>query len=83
MPVSETLNFLKKHGPQLDYEVAREMGVPLAKARERLVALVDSGEAIACTVTRFDNGKRIEALQCRVAGYLPPAAPGRRAKPKT
>ena len=30
---------------------------------------------------RFENGKRIDALQCRVSGYVPPAGPGRKAKP--
>jgi hypothetical protein len=81
--VSETLQFLKKHGQRLDFEVAKEMGVSLSTVRERVAALIDSGQAIVCTVTRFDNGKRIDAWQCRVAGYTPPAAPGRKAKPKT
>ena len=81
-PVSETLQFLKKYGQRLDLEVAKEMGVPLATARERLLALIDTGQAIACNVTRFENGKRIDAWQCRVAGFVPPAAPGRKAKPK-
>ena len=82
-PVSETLQYLKKHGQRLDFEVAKEMGVPLSTVRERIVALIDAGQAIVCTVTRFDNGKRIDAWQCRVAGFVPPAAPGRKAKPKT
>ena len=82
MPVTETLQYLKKHGQRLDFEVAKEMGLPLATVRASLVALIDSGQAIECSVTRFDNGKRIDAWQCRVAGFVPPAAPGRKAKPK-
>jgi len=81
--VSETLQFLKKYGQRLDVEVAREMGVPLSTVRERMVALIDTGQAIKCNVTRFENGKRIDAWQCRVAGYIPPGAPGRKSKPKT
>jgi predicted ArsR family transcriptional regulator len=80
--VMETLQYLKKHGQRLDVEVAKEMGVPLSTVRAHFVALVDSGQAIACNVTRFEKGRRIDAWQCRVAGYLPPAAPGRKSKPK-
>jgi len=81
--VIEILQYLKKHGQRFDFEVAEEMGVSLSSARASLVALIDTGQAIVCTVTRFDNGKRIDAWQCRVAGFVPPAAPGRKAKPKT
>jgi len=83
MPVTETLQYLKKHGQRLDFEVAKEMGVPLSAVRESLVALIDSGQAIVCSVTRFDNGKRIDAWQCRVSGYIPPLSPGRKPKPTT
>jgi hypothetical protein len=37
---------------------------------------------ITCQLTRFEKGKRIEAWQCRVSGYVPPLAPGRKAAPK-
>jgi len=29
-------------------------------------------------VTRFNNGEKIEAVLCRVAGYIPPKSPGRK-----
>ena len=78
----ETLQCLKKYGQRLDLEIAREMGVPLATVRRRLVGLAAAKAVIMCNLTRFENGKRIDAWQCRVSGYTPPAAPGRKAKPK-
>ncbi len=79
----ETLQCLKKYGQRLDVEIAKETGVPLSTVRAGLVALTDTGQAIVCSVTRFDNGKRIDALQCRISGFVPPGAPGRKTKPKT
>ncbi|MBK9703789.1 MAG: ArsR family transcriptional regulator [Betaproteobacteria bacterium] len=79
----ETLQCLKKYGQRLDLEIAKETGVPLATVRQRLADLTASGEVIMCNLTRFENGKRIDAWQCRVSGYVPPLAPGRKAKPTT
>ncbi|MBK6337024.1 MAG: ArsR family transcriptional regulator [Betaproteobacteria bacterium] len=79
----ETLQCLKKYGQRLDLEIAKETGVPLATVRQRLVDLTATGEVIMCNLTRFENGKRIDAWQCRVSGYVPPLAPGRKAKPTT
>jgi DNA-binding IclR family transcriptional regulator len=81
--VVEILQCLKKYGQRLDLEIAKETGVPLATVRRRLVGLASSREVVMCNLTRFENGKRIDAWQCRVSGYSPPAAPGRKAKPKT
>ncbi len=79
----ETLQCLKKYGQRLDLEIAKEMGVPLAAVRRQLVDLTATGEVVMCNLTRFENGKRIDAWQCRVSGYVPPLAPGRKAKPTT
>ena len=78
--MSEVLECLKKYGQRLDLEIAKETGVPLAAVRQRLTGLAATGEIITCKLTRFDHGKRIDALQCRVSGYVPPPAPGRKAK---
>jgi len=80
--VIDILQCLKKHGQRLDLEIAKETGLPLAAVRQRLAALADTREAVVCQLTRFENGKRIDTWQCRVSGFVPPAAPGRRAKPK-
>jgi len=79
--VIETLRCLKKYGQRLDLEIAKEMGVPLATVRRQLAGLAATNAIIMCNLTRFENGKRIDAWECRVSGYVPPAAPGRKPKP--
>ena len=79
--MNETLECLKSHGQRLDLEIAKEMGVPLATVRQRLAGLAATGAVVMCKLTRFEHGKRIDAWQCRVSGYVPPMAPGRKAKP--
>jgi DNA-binding Lrp family transcriptional regulator len=81
--VIEILQCLKKHGQRLDLEIAKETGIPLSTVRERLRILADSREAIVCNLIRFENGKQIDTMQCRVSGFIPPAAPGRKPKPTT
>jgi len=78
--VIETLQCLKKYGQRLDLEIAKEMGLPLALVRQRLAGLAATVAVITCSLTRFENGKQIDAWQCRVSGYVPPPAPGRKAK---
>ena len=79
----EILECLKKHGQRLDLEIAKETGVPLQTVRDELTALAATGAVITCSLTRFERGKRIEAWQCRISGYVPPPAPGRKAAPKS
>ena len=76
----ETLQCLKKYGQRLDVEIAKETGLALATVRTNLTALAHTREAIVCNVTRFVDGKRTEAWQCRISGYMPPPAPGRKPK---
>jgi hypothetical protein len=75
-----TLQCLKKYGQRLDLEIAKEMGLPLASVRQQLAGLEKTGAVIMCSLTRFENGKQIDAWQCRVSGYVPPLGPGRKAK---
>ena len=79
----ETLECLKKHGQRLDLEIAKEMRVPLATVRAHLTALAHRREAVVCKTIQFANGRPVEAWQGRVSGFVPPAAPGRKAKPKS
>lgn len=72
------MDCLRKYGQRLDVEIARETGVPLEIVRERLTELAASGAVIRCALTRFQNGKRLDAWQCRVPGYVPPRSPGRK-----
>jgi predicted ArsR family transcriptional regulator len=79
--LNDILHCLKKYGERLDSEIAEEMGIPLATVRERLAGLAATGAVVTCNLTRFADGQRIEGWLCRVSGYIPPAAPGRKPKP--
>jgi hypothetical protein len=79
--LQEILNYLKSRGEQLDSEIATAMGIPLESVRRHVSALSARGEVMTCQSIRFNDGKKIEGLLCRISGYIPPAAPGR--KPKT
>ena len=48
---------------------------------ERLeVTKYRAGEVVMCHLTRYEGTKTIEAWQCRVSGYVPAPAPGRKPK---
>ena len=79
--MTEVLQCLKKHGQRLDSEIAKETGMSVAAVRQRVAGLAATGAVVTCNLTRFENGKRTESWLCRVSGYIPPAAPGRKAKP--
>ncbi len=75
------LEYLKKNGEKLDSEIAEAMGLSLANTRTQLAELAAKGEIMACHSTRFDaKGKKLEGIKCRLAGFIPPAAPGRKSK---
>jgi len=78
--VQEVLQCLKKHGQRLDLELAAELRVPLATVRKLLAELAAAGEVVMCQLTRYEGSKTIEAWQCRVSGYVPAPAPGRKPK---
>ena len=76
----DTLNYLKKHGQRLDLELARDRGIPIDLARQHLAQLAERREIVMCKVTQFEAGARIDGWLCRISGYSPPPAPGRKAK---
>ena len=79
--MSDVLQCLKKHGQRLDLEIAEETRVPLAAVRERLSELSAAGAVVMCRLTRYDRGaKTVEAWQCRLSGFVPVPAPGRKPK---
>lgn len=78
--MKEILQYLKNHGEQLDTEIAVATGISLTNVRLHVTELAAKGEVMACHSTRFDKGKKIEGISCRLAGYIPPAAPGRKSK---
>jgi hypothetical protein len=78
--MNEILKYLKKHGEKLDAEIAEGAGLSLSKTRNYLAELAAKHEVVLCDSIRFEKGKKIEGILCRVAGFTPPAAPGRKAK---
>ena len=76
--MKEILQYLKKHGEQLDTEIAEAVGISLAKVRLHLSELAAKGEVMSCHSIRFEKGKKIEGIRCRLAGYIPPLTPGRK-----
>lgn len=78
MHTTTILKCLKKHGQLLDSEIAAATGIPLSAVRSSMTDLSERGEISSCSVTRFKNGKPIEGFLCRIAGYVPPPAAGRK-----
>ena len=76
----DILQYLKHNGEQLDSQIAAAIGISLAKVRSSVLELSARGEVVLCRSIRFKEGKQIEALLCRMSGYIPPVAPGRKAK---
>ena len=81
--MQEILKYLKNRGEQLDSEIAAATGMSLESVRLGVSKLSAAGEVMVCQSIRFDNGKKREQLLCRIAGYIPPAAPGRKPKAHT
>ena len=72
--------YLKSRGEQLDSEIAAATRIPLADVRAYLSEMSARGDIIACHTTRFIKGQKVEGMSCRIAGYIPTAAPGRKPK---
>ena len=64
--MKEILQFLEKHGEQLDTEIAGATGIPLTSVYLHLSHLVARGEVIARRSIRFEKGKKIKGIRCRV-----------------
>ena len=73
------LHFLKTHGEGLDADIAKALHIPTALVKSHVSQLSAAGEVICCNVTRFDNGKKIEGVSCRLSHSVP--APARGPKP--
>jgi hypothetical protein len=81
MQTDQVLSHLKKHGQLLDLEIASATGIALVQVRKSLADLAARGEISQCSVTHFNGNKRVDCIQCRISGYVPPVAPGRKAGP--
>ena len=79
MHTDTILSHLKKHGQLLDLEIASATGIALPQVRKSLADLTSRKEISQCSVTHFNGNKRVDGFQCRISGYVPPVAPGRKA----
>jgi len=76
--MNEIMSYLKKYGDRLDSEIAVAIGMPLAKLRLQISELAAKGDIMSCLSIRYEKGKKVEGIRCRLAGYIPPVAPGRK-----
>jgi hypothetical protein len=77
----DLLACLRAYGQRVDFELAQELRVTIEEVHERVAALIAAGEVIECNLTRFQHGRRIEAMMYRVRGYMPPVGRGRKTQP--
>jgi hypothetical protein len=54
--------------------------MPISSVRRAVSTLSAKGDVIVCRSIRYKNGKEVEGILCRVSGYTPPPAPGRKPK---
>ena len=80
MNTTRIFEHIRKHGQVRDTEIATALGLKLTRVRSSLSDLSATGQISCCSVIRFDSGESVEEILCRVSGYIPPAAPGRKPK---
>ena len=73
--MNEILQYLKAHGESLDTKIAEVTGITLAKTRAHLAELAAQREIMVCDSIRFEKGKEIRGLSCRLTGFTPKAKP--------
>ncbi|MCK6410821.1 MAG: transcriptional regulator [Azonexus sp.] len=78
MTTTKVLEHLKKYGQLLDSEIARATKLPLAEVQASIMELSALGEISKCSVTSYIKGRPVEHLQCRISGFVPRPAPGRK-----
>ena len=76
--MNEILKYLKNHGERSDKEIAEALGIPLADLHIQLAELKDKNQIMLYQSTKFVKGKEVKAIICRIAGFTPPATPGRK-----
>jgi len=77
------LDYLKNTGEKLDSEIAAATGLSLANVRSSVQDLHARGAIMVCKSIRYQDGKEIDGILCRISGYIPQAAPGRKPKAHT
>jgi predicted HTH transcriptional regulator len=79
-PQKEILQYLGKNGERFETDIAEATGISRTNVRRYLSELASNGEIMTCLSIRYDKGKKIEGISCRLTGFIPPASPGRKTK---
>lgn len=77
------LEYLKKHGEQLDTAIAENTGIPLATVHLHLAELAAKNEVVVCQTIRFVDGEEFKGIICRIAGFTPKSKPGAKSGSKS
>lgn len=80
MPATQILQYLKTNGDSLDTKIAEATGITLSKTRIHLAELAAKREIMVCDSIRFEKGKEIRGLSCRLSGFELKAKPGAKKK---
>lgn len=72
------LDYLKLGGERLDTEIAAATGLSLDSVRLSVSSLQKRGEVMVCRSIRYKDGQEVDSMLCRISGYIPPKAPGRK-----
>ena len=72
------LDYLKLGGDRLDTEIAAATGMTLDSVRSTVTSLQKRGEVMVCRSIRYKDGEEVDSMVCRISGYIPPRAPGRK-----
>jgi hypothetical protein len=80
MPTTQILQYLKAHGETLDTKIAEATGITLAKTRIHLNELAAKREIMVCDSIRFEKGKEVRNMSCRLAGFELKPKPGPKSK---
>ncbi len=80
MSTQQILQYLKNHGERFDTQIAEAAGMPVKQVRRLLYELAEKQEVMTCQTIRYENGQKIEAVSCRLVGYIPKTAPGKKSK---
>lgn len=78
--MNEILQYLKLHGERRDTEIAKATGISLDQTHRHLAELTTKGEVMSYLSIKFENGKKIESISCRLVGFSLKSKPG--AKPR-
>ena len=82
MYTKQVLDYLRQHGQEVDRKIASDTGISLIQVHESVKELEKAKKIFTCSITNFELGEAVEGLMCRISGYIPPAAPGRKSAAK-